>query len=85
MVARRGGSRGDGEEKRRIAKLIERAGLPVKVPAIGAQRMRAAMGMDKKVLGNQLRFVLLDRLGNAITTSSYDEARLEKVLEASNG
>ena len=75
----------DAEEKRRIARLIERAGLPVKVPAIGAERMRAAMGMDKKVLGKQLRFVLLDRLGNAITTSSYDEARLEKVLEASNG
>lgn len=75
----------DAEDKRRIARLIERAGLPVKVPAIGAARMRAAMGMDKKVLGKQLRFVLLDRLGHAITTSSYDEERLAKVLEASNG
>jgi 3-dehydroquinate synthase len=75
----------DAGTRLRIGRLIERAGLPVIPPPVSAARMRAAMGMDKKVIGKKLRFVLLDRLGAARTTSDYDEARLDAVLEACNG
>ncbi len=85
MVMAAGLSDIDDETRRRIGSLIERAGLPVIPPPVSAVRMRAAMGMDKKVLDKKLRFVLLDRLGHARTTSDYDEGRLDAVLEACNG
>lgn len=69
----------------RIGRLVERAGLPVIPPPVGAACMRAAMGMDKKVIDKKLRFVLLERLGQAYTTSNYDSACLDAVLEACNG
>ena len=68
----------------RLRRLIDGAGLPVRPPSIGARAMREAMGMDKKVLDDQLRFVLLSALGNAVVTSDYDNARLQQVLEAAD-
>ena len=68
----------------RLHKLIDVAGLPGSPPAIGAQAMLEAMSMDKKVLQKQLRFVLLDGLGQAVVTSDYDESRLRQVLEAAD-
>lgn len=84
MVLAAGLSDIDEETRRRIGLLIERAGLPVFPPPVGAARMRAAMGLDKKVQDKKLRFVLLDRLGHAYTTKDYDDARLNAVLEACN-
>jgi len=40
--------------------------------------------MDKKVLQKQLRFVLLNKLGDAVVTSEYDTSRLQQVLEAAD-
>ncbi len=68
----------------RLSKLLEKAGLPTAPPAIGADKMLDAMGMDKKVLQKQLRFVLLRPLGKAFVTSEYDPARLQQVLEAAD-
>ncbi len=82
MAARLSG--GDGASAERLGKLLERAGLPVRPPAIAANDLLAAMGMDKKVQKKQLRFVLLRTLGDAIVTSSYDAARLDDVLEAAS-
>ena len=73
------------EERMRLKSLIERAGLPVSPPAIGAARMLDAMGLDKKAVGHGLRFVVLDTLGSARLTGDYDEQRLQKTLEAANG
>jgi len=66
----------------RIETLLKRAGLPTRPPAIAANDLLAAMSLDKKVQGKQLRFVLLRSLGDAFITSDYDTARLETVLEA---
>ena len=73
------------DERMRIKSLVERAGLPAVPPAIGAERMLEAMGLDKKAVGKKLRFVVLDRLGEARLTGDYDEARLRQVLDAANG
>jgi 3-dehydroquinate synthase len=84
MIMAAGLSGIDDETRRRIGLLVERAGLPTCPPPVSAARMRDAMGMDKKVLDKKLRFVLLDRLGHAFTTTDYDEQRLDTVLEACN-
>ena len=64
----------------RLRALIQSAGLPVASPDIGEAAMREAMGMDKKVRSGQLRFVLLDSLGEAVVSSEYDDAVLSRVL-----
>jgi 3-dehydroquinate synthase len=68
----------------RLRNLLEAAGLPASPPAIGAQEMLMAMGMDKKVMQKQLRFVLLRKLGEAVVTTDYDESRLQRVLGAAD-
>ncbi len=66
----------------RLSGLLQRAGLPVSPPALGAERLLEAMGLDKKVLKNRLRFVLLERIGSAFVSSDYDSGRLDGVLAA---
>ncbi len=73
------------DERMRLKSLVERAGLPAMPPAIGAGRLLEAMGLDKKAVNKKLRFVVLDKLGDARLTGDYDEARLSQVLEAANG
>lgn len=52
-------------ERDRIARLFERAGLPVQVRLSEARRTRLfeAMRLDKKVSGGEIRFVLAKRIG----------------------
>jgi len=74
----------DAADARRLQKLVAAAGLPAAPPALGAGAMRAAMQMDKKVAGRQLRFVLLRTLGDAYVTAEYDAARLQQILDRTN-
>ena len=53
-------------------------------PAIAAEDLLAAMGMDKKVQQKRLRFVLLKDLGQAYVTSDYDQDLLGHVLQATS-
>jgi 3-dehydroquinate synthase len=82
MAARLGG--GDRAAADRLEGLLGRAGLPIQPPGVAPADMLAAMGMDKKVQGKRLRFVLLRELGDAFVTSDYDAARLDAVLEAAS-
>ena len=66
----------------RIARLFERAGLPVEAPALGPDRYLELMGHDKKVENGRLRLVLLRSLGNACLTSDFDARELRAVLVA---
>ncbi len=68
----------------RLVDLTRRAGLPVQPPKIGADAMMSAMGMDKKVLRKELRFVLLKKLGSAFVTNEYDADRLAVTLAAAD-
>jgi 3-dehydroquinate synthase len=74
----------DAAELARLVNLLDRAGLPVTPPAVGGEAMRAAMGMDKKVLQNKLRFVLLHKLGAAYTSGEFDAGRLEQTLQVAD-
>jgi 3-dehydroquinate synthase len=48
----------------RIAKLVQRAGLPVEIPPeISLQRLVRAMDTDKKSAGGKIKFVMCERIG----------------------
>ena len=51
---------------KRIQKLIERAGLPVRAPALGVDRYQQLMSVDKKAEGGETRFVLIAAPGKAV-------------------
>jgi 3-dehydroquinate synthase len=65
----------------RAIALLERLGLPVAAPAIGASRALDLMGMDKKVLAGKLRLVLLKSIGDATVTSDFSLPALTATLE----
>jgi 3-dehydroquinate synthase len=71
-------------EQDRLRKLIEAAGLPCEAPDVGADKLRDAMFMDKKVKANKLRFVLLHSLGDAYVSDSYAESDLDAALSGVN-
>jgi 3-dehydroquinate synthase len=55
----------DPRQGERLAGIVAAAGLPVRAPALGAQRYVELMRLDKKALGGELRFVLLEGPGRA--------------------
>ena len=64
----------------RLRRVLERAGLPVDAPRLGAERYLTLMGRDKKVVAGSMRFVLLDRLGAARLRPDVPETTLREVL-----
>jgi 3-dehydroquinate synthase len=79
MAARLSGI--DAAEVERLCALVAAAGLPTAPPRINPADWMAAMGMDKKVQGKRLRFVLLDAIGSSRVTSDYDAVRLDALLQ----
>jgi len=67
----------------RITKIVARAGLPVKAPALGAERYLELMRVDKKADGGQLRFVVLDGPGQALLRV-VEPGRVVETLEATS-
>jgi 3-dehydroquinate synthase len=65
----------------RMQHLVERAGLPVIGPALGATRYLELMRVDKKAEGGDIRFVVIDRLGSAIVRPA-PTALVERVIAA---
>jgi 3-dehydroquinate synthase len=57
----------------RLARLIERAGLPVRGPALGAARYLELMRLDKKAEGGEIRFVVIESPGRAGVRAASDE------------
>ena len=65
----------------RVAALLERAGLPTRLPAeLAPERLRAHMRRDKKNEGGATRLVLLRALGRAELTAAADETALRATL-----
>ena len=68
----------------RLQRLIERAGLPVRGPALGAERYLELMRVDKKAQGGEIRFVLIGAPGRAVVRAAPD-ALVREVLAAHTG
>ncbi len=66
----------------RIRNLFERTGLPVIAPALGAEKYLQLMGLDKKVVGGKMRFVLLKGIGQAVVSADVPQELLRQTLEA---
>jgi len=70
---------GDAE---RIEQLFVQAGLPVKIKLTAAQRKKlfAAMKLDKKVSGGEIKFVLASKIGKVVWGQKVSPALIEAVL-----
>jgi len=66
----------------RIRKLFERARLPVVAPDLGVEQYLDWMGLDKKVEGGRMRFVLLKQVGHAVVAGDVSEELLRQTLKA---
>ncbi|RZL08822.1 MAG: 3-dehydroquinate synthase [Rubrivivax sp.] len=71
----------DEATSQRIRALIERTGLPVRGPALGADRYIELMQVDKKAEGGEIRFVVIDGLGKASMRPAPD-AVVREVIAA---
>ena len=69
----------DASVAKRVALLVARAGLPVRLPSLPAAGLLALMGHDKKAEGGAPRFVLLDALGHA-RVAAVDEGLVRELL-----
>ena len=70
------------DEMERVRNLFLRAQLPIKGPAMGANRYVDLMGHDKKVIAGQMRLVLLKRLGEAVTFLEAPQAEIFAAIDA---
>jgi 3-dehydroquinate synthase len=57
----------------RVTALIARAGLPIVGPALGAERYLELMRIDKKAEAGQIRFVVVERPGQAAVRTAPDD------------
>jgi 3-dehydroquinate synthase len=75
----------DPADVERVKSVFARARLPLRGPALGADRYLEFMGHDKKARDGKLRLVLLKRLGEAVTTSDAPLAEIRAAIEACCG
>jgi len=72
----------DGESLTRIHDILIQAGLPVRLPSsIECAKLLAAMKVDKKVLRDRLRLVLLTGIGHAVVTEEVDDTELVSLID----
>lgn len=69
-------------EAGRLRRLIARAGLPIAAPAIGEERWQELMALDKKSVRGAVRFVLLERMGQAALKSGLDPKLVRESIAA---
>jgi 3-dehydroquinate synthase len=69
----------------RIRELYARVGLPSVPPNLGAGEYLRLMGLDKKVEGGKMRFVLLERIGKAVVRSDVPADMLAATLAECTG
>lgn len=72
------------EDVERILRLFERAGLPVIAPALGVEKYMHLMGLDKKMVDGDIRFILLKRIGCAVIKGGVSPELLRQTLVANS-
>jgi len=70
----------DKEATTRLKNLIQKAGLPTKMPKLDKKKLIQAMQHDKKVRQDKIRFVLLREIGDAFITDEVSPALVAEVL-----
>jgi 3-dehydroquinate synthase len=70
----------DKNELLRLKSLIERAGLPTKIPNLKVKEIIQAIKHDKKVLRGKVRFVLLKSIGSVFITDEVSPSLVEQIL-----
>ena len=70
------------DEVARVRLIHERAGLPVRGPALGADRYLELMSHDKKVSDGTLRLVLLKGVGRAVISAEAAPDQMRESIEA---
>jgi 3-dehydroquinate synthase len=66
----------------RIARLIARAGLPTRPPAMARRQWHELMSLDKKSAAGRVRFVLLEGMGRAKLQAGVDQHLVDEVIAA---
>ena len=67
----------------RVARLLERARLPIEPPtSMSPDDFLEYMAVDKKVLQGRIRLVLLKSMGEAVVTADVAPAQIRAFLEA---
>ena len=64
----------------RIAALLERAGLPVSVRGLSAERFLELMSVDKKARDQRLTFIVLEKIGKALIRGDVPRELLRDTL-----
>ena len=67
-------------EVERMRKLFELANLPTLAPDLGVEKYLESMGLDKKVEGGKMRFILLRAIGAAAVSGDVPDALLKETL-----
>jgi len=70
------------EDLTRTKNIIQRANLPIVCPHIPLDEFLAYMAHDKKVLNGQLRLVLMQAVGQAIITRTFDVELMKQAILA---
>jgi 3-dehydroquinate synthase len=70
------------KEVERIADLFRRAGLPAQIKINSSQRKKllAAMKLDKKVSGGEVKFVLAKKIGTVLWNQRVPENSIQRVI-----
>ena len=71
------------DEANRISMIFGRAGLPTRMSLNASQRKKllAAMRLDKKVSGGEVKFVLAERIGKVVWGQSVPESMIQLAFD----
>jgi 3-dehydroquinate synthase len=72
----------DTPDLERVCRLIERAGLPIRIEGVSPGMALEHMQIDKKVQAGRLRLVLLKGIGSAFVTADYPQDALLRTLHS---
>ena len=70
----------DKNELNRLKDVVQRAGLPIKIPGLKIEKIIQAMKHDKKILKGKIRFVLAKSIGDVFVTDEVKASLVEQVL-----